>query len=352
MLDPVTAGQSLLLLLSEGRRRDMELVLTGPGVRADFTDSAGDEVRIPLVSYQCIAKKGVVLRPTAGCGELHDASLDGLVRASDRLATKVFKIAVDQGVSTAASKSPVPGSRKIVGTAKALAEETEEANDALRVWVGSGPTLYGVAAALLPAVFRAFLDRLRDVELGALHDASLFTPQRLSSAEERDVNELQRHLFAKDPEPDPSKSPNWPEWGMAPCKAATEGYDKKKHSRLTKWNSERSHIVFGRSSGDAAEQHIRDEAGYQVHEHGPRVVAELLMRWLREREDAQVPPELRPECTQITDVPALYKRLNGRKTKISSAMASSTSFQAEVGSSGPLRALAGLLDVRIALCTC
>ena len=321
-----------------------------------------DEIFLPFVSYQCVAKKGVVLRPTAGCGKIHSAEQDGLVQSpgeagtSRRLMRGMGQLAARAAEEVAGEA--VPGGAKLLDVGKAAAEKIKAENEKLRNWVGTSPTMYGVAVVLLPPVFTALVDRLK--ELNALRNATLFlqvfAPPKLSSVDEREMHELQRHLFAKDAAPTGKKKDRWPAWGMAPSKAATEEYDEKRHKRVKAWSDEKRYLVYGRSSGDPSARQIREKGGLHKCEN-ERIIAELLVRWMWEREDVQVPPDLRDRCKAIktdVDVSKLYKWLDGKKRRISSSNSTNSTdrFNDEIMSSGPLRALAGLLQVRNASIFC
>jgi hypothetical protein len=122
------------------------------------------------------------------------------------------------------------------------------------------------------------------------------------------------------------------------------------HKRDTDWGDQKKYLVYGRSSGDPSARQIREEE--RLHKCvNDKIIAELLVRWMWEREDAQVPPDLRDTCQSIKtddDVSELYEKLDGKKRPVSSANSYSApeKLNDEIMSSGPLRALAGLLQVR------
>lgn len=164
-------------------------------------------------------------------------------------------------------------------------------------WPGFAPVLYGQAVELLPPVFVALARRLEDptASMGsASKDRKLFVGLAPHDAPTEEVRALQRKLFPKDK---PGKSEEgWPQWAMPPTKAAAENFDDEKDSRkdgrlthtIPSRQSEGKDQVFGRTSGDA-KLHEATKAVAECKK--PKLVAELLARWVREREDVQIPAE-------------------------------------------------------------
>ena len=163
-------------------------------------------------------------------------------------------------------------------------------------WPGFAPVLYGQAVELLPPVFVALARRLEDPTAlmgSASVDKELFVGLAPQDAPTDEVREFQRKLFPKDT---PRECEGWPQWAMPPTKAAAENFDGAKDSRKTgalthtipSRQSAGKDQVFGRTSGDA-KLHEATKAVAECKK--PKLVAELLARWVREREDVQIPAE-------------------------------------------------------------
>eukprot|EP01043_Picozoa_sp_COSAG02_P055790 COSAG02_NODE_6527_length_3518_cov_40.720679_3_plen_231_part_00 len=181
---------------------------------------------------------------------------------------------------------------KVAVTGAKLLKDEKVARDPAAHWAGFSATLFGQTIQLLPPVFVALVRRLCELD-GALEDPELFVG--LPSDEPGDdVREYQRCLF---PKVRPPSRQDWPgaQWATPPMEAATLHFDSKKDKGKVK---NRGGGVDGRTSGDAT---LADATRQLARCVDPKHLAELLLRWVREREDVQIPPAARDLVREIGD---------------------------------------------------
>jgi hypothetical protein len=189
--------------------------------------------------------------------------------------------------------APVGAMAKLAMQGGKLAWDEKVARDPAAHWAGFAATLFGQTIRLLPPVFVALVRRLCELD-GALEDPELFVG--LPSDEPGDdVREYQRCLF---PKVRPPTRRDWPgaRWATPPMEAATLHFDKGKDKGKVREGG-----VAGRTSGDAT---LADATHQLARCVDRKHLAELLLRWVREREDVQIPPTARDLVREIGDAAA------------------------------------------------